>query len=186
MSELIQISRNYKERADVLLKKTGLTENLKKYGEVHFTGAFAGNVMMHGDVDIVVVRDEPYSIEEVFEIFKDLYFKGKFRSYFIGGDWDDPRKGNEFPNGYYVGLKEKVEGEKWKFDIWFMSRKDFKDRDKSFSIDKIKLTDEQKELILLFKKYRKDNKLDIIGQAIYKAVLEGNCKTIKEFNDYKK
>ena len=98
MSELIEISRKYKEQADELLKKTGLVEDLKKHGEVYFTGAYAGDVMFHGDIDITVVRDEPYSIEDVFEIFKTLYFTGKFRSYFIKGDWDDPREGEEFPN----------------------------------------------------------------------------------------
>jgi len=184
MSELTEISKRFKEQADKLLIKTGLVEDLEKYGKVYFTGAYAGSLMMHGDVDITVVRDKPYSIEEVFEIFKCLYFKRKFRSYFIGGDWDDPRKGTEFPNGYYFGLKEKIGGERWKFDVWFISEKDFKERNKLFSINKIELTDEQREQILFFKKYRKDNKLDVLGQTIYKAVLEGKCRTIKEFENY--
>jgi len=51
-------------------------------------------------------------------------------------------------------------------------------------IDKLKLTENQREAILLLKKYRKENKMDISGIVIYKAVLEGNCKTIKEFEKY--
>lgn len=184
MSELTQISNKYKEQADELLESKGLVKNLEKYGEVCFTGAYAGNVMMHGDIDITVVQEKTYSIDDVFEIFKSLYFEGKFRSYFIKGDWDDPRMGNEFPNGYYIGLKDKINGEKWKFDIWFVSRKDFEERNKSLCIDKIQLTENQREAILLLKKYRKENKMDISGVVIYKAVLEGNCMTINEFVGY--
>ncbi|MFA6430157.1 MAG: hypothetical protein WC229_00070 [Candidatus Paceibacterota bacterium] len=184
MSELFEISKKFKEQADELLAKTDLTNNLHKYGEVYFTGAYAGNVMMHGDIDITVVRDEPYSKDEIFEVLKGLYFEGKFRSYFIKGGWNDPRMGNEFPNGYYVGLKYRVGNEKWKIDIWFVSREDFIERSKSFSIDKVQLTDEEKELILLFKKYRKDKDLDVPGQVIYKAVLEQECKSIKDFEDF--
>ncbi len=181
---LLETSRKYKAQADKLLVQSGLVESLKQHGEVHFTGAYAGDVMMHGDVDITVVRDEPYTIQEVFDIFKAIYFQGKFKSYFIGGDWDDPRKGKEFPHGYYIGFKDKVDGEKWKFDVWFISREDFEERNKLFSIDKVQLTDEQKERILFFKQYRKDNKLGMTGQVIYTAVLEGNCKTIEEFNNF--
>jgi hypothetical protein len=184
MSELTQISDKYKEQANELLESKGLVKTLEKYGRVYFTGAYAGKVMMHGDVDITVVQEKPYLIDGVFEIFKSLYFEGKFRSYFIKSDWDDPRMGNEFPNGYYIGLKDKINGEKWKFDIWFVSRKDFEERNKSLCIDKIQLNEEQRESILLLKKYRKENKLDIPGVVIYKAVLDGNCKTIKDFEEY--
>jgi len=184
MSKLTQISNKYKKEADKLIIKTNLAHDLKKYGEVHFAGAYSANLMMHGDVDITVVKNRSYSISEVFKIFKTLYYGGKFRSYFIKGDWEDPRMGDEFPNGYYVGLKAKVNGEKWKFDIWFVSKKEFEERNKSFSIDRFNLTNKQRELILTFKKYRKDNKLSISGQTIYKAVLEGSCKTTRDLNKY--
>ena len=63
-----------------------------------------------------------------------MYFHGKFRSYFIGGNWDDPRKGKEFPNGYYIGLKEKFKSESWKFDIWFVSEVEFANRKDNSSL----------------------------------------------------
>jgi hypothetical protein len=95
----IIMSNQWKQKADELLVKTDLVRDLSRYGTVHFTGAYKYNLMTHGDIDISVVRQKPFTIEEIFDIFKNLYFNGKFRSYFIGGDWDDPRKEQEFPEG---------------------------------------------------------------------------------------
>ncbi|MEK7180415.1 MAG: hypothetical protein AAB706_02980, partial [Patescibacteria group bacterium] len=149
-----------------------------------FVGAYAANLMMHGDIDISVVRSKPFSIEEVFDIFRNLYFKGAFRSYFIGGDWDDPRKGKEFPHGYYIGMKQRVEDEKWKIDVWFIGEEDFNNREKEFNVSNILLTDEQKETILDFKQYRNKNKLSIPSQKIYETVLKHGCKTIGELGEF--
>jgi len=184
MENVFKISKGYKDQADKLLKERGLVKDLERHGEVHFTGAYAADLMMHGDIDIAVVREKAFSIEEVFEIFRELYFKRTFRNYFLGGDWDDPRKGTEFPHGYYIGLKEKINDEKWKIDIWFMNEKEFGDRKKLFQIEDQKITDKEKEWILLFKQYRNDAGLKISGQEIYKAVLEGKCTTLEEFKKY--
>ncbi len=184
MSKLSEISKKYKIQADRLLLESGLINTLKKYGELNFVGAYAGDVMMHGDIDMAVVRDQSYSLENIFIIFKEIYFQRKFKSYFLDGDWNNPKKGKDFPDGHYIGMKDVIDGEKWKFDIWFLSKEEFAKRRDMLSIDTIKLTEEQKELILFFKQYRKDNKLDIMGQIIYKAVLEGDCKTIEELEQY--
>ena len=177
---LLETSEALQERANTLLRNTGLEEFLSHFGEVHFTGAYAGNVMMHGDIDISVVRSEPFTIDEIFEIFRKLYFEGKFRSYFISGDWDDPRKGDEFPKGYYIGLKEKLNGERWKIDIWFVGEEEYKRRDGEFQINKITLTTKQKENILRLKKERNEQHLSISGQTIYRSVIEKGVSTLDE------
>ena len=165
-----------------MLRDTGLVEDLKNFGEIHFSGAYSGDVMMHGDIDITVVREIPYTSEEVLDILKFLYLKGKFRSYFIKGDWDDDRKGAEFPHGHYIGLKQRLNREKWKVDIWFVSREEFEGRKGNFlNIGDVTLTDEQRELILEFKKYRNDHKLVISGQEIYDAILNKSIKNIDQF-----
>lgn len=134
--------------------------------------------MMHGDIDISVVKEKDFSVEEVFEIFKNLYLEGKFRSYFIGGDWDDPRKGDEFPKGRYVGLKEKINGEKWKFDIWFLNEEEYSNRSQESKFES--MTAEQKRLILECKKMRNEKKLSISGQEIYDLVLAGKIDNAEE------
>lgn len=180
MSELLVISQNYKKEADRILLESNLVEDLSRFGGVIFTGAYAGNVMMHGDIDLVVVRDIPYTKDEIFNVMRELYIKDYFRSYFISGDWDDPRKGAEFPIGHYLGLKLKIGDERWKFDIWFVGRNDYEDRQKDFQIKNAIVTPEQKKTILYFKKYRNDNKLSISGFHIYDAVLNKNCKTVED------
>lgn len=182
MKRLIDVSSKLKNDADTLLQQTGLIEDLKRFGEVHLTGAYAGNVMMHGDIDITVIRDTAYSSDEVLDILKFLYKKGKFRSYFIKGDWDDDRKGNEFPHGHYIGMKQRLNDEKWKIDVWFADRKEYEDRKKNLlDIASSTLTDEQRELILEIKEYRNDNKLNISGQEIYEAVINKGIKNLEEF-----
>lgn len=178
MSELTSISKEWNKKADRLLSERDLVETLSKFGEVHFTGAYSYNLMMHGDVDISVVRGQEFSVDEVFEIFRELYFQGKFRSYFIGGDWDDPRKGNEFPKGYYIGLKEKLGGERWKFDIWFVSEKEFAKRNDNPALKGA--SEQQRELILLCKQYRNEHKLAVTGQEIYDRVLRGEWKSSED------
>lgn len=182
MSELIKSSNKFKEVADVLLSQTGLIDDLKKFGEVNFSGAYAGNVMMHGDIDITVVRNTQYSADEVLDILKELYHKGTFRSYFVKGDWDDDRKGNEFPHGHYIGMKQRLNGEKWKIDVWFVGKEEFEQRKKNLlDISSVTLTDKQRQIILEIKKYRNDNKLKISGQEIYEAVLNKEVTNVDEF-----
>ena len=181
MQDLITISRDYKKEADRLLKETGLIEYLSVFGRVYFAGAYRYGLMMHGDVDIYVIRDDKYLIEEVFDIFKRLYFEDKFRSYFIGGDWDNLEGGKLIANGYYIGLKQKVKGEKWKFDIWFLAQSDFDNLpNKDYFRDK-PMTDEQRKLILECKQYRNIHKLSIGGQAIYELITGGQCNSLEDF-----
>lgn len=179
MNKLVETSKKWEKKAGQLLKEKMLVEMLSNFGKVQFTGAYSYDLMMHGDIDISVVRNNEFSVEEVFEIFREIYFQGKFRSYFIGGDWDDPRKGKEFPNGYYIGLKEKLDGEKWKFDIWFVSEVEFANRKDNSGL--MNLSQEQKELILECKKYRNDHKVSITDQEIYDKVLGEEWKSINDF-----
>lgn len=179
MSKLIEISKEWKRKADQLLKEKNLIETLSKFGKINFNGAYSYDLMMHGDIDISISREQEFSIEEVFEIFRQLYFIGKFRSYFIGGDWNDPRKGKEFPKGHYIGLKEKIDGEKWKIDIWFVSESEQANRRDNLSLKTA--TENQKELILECKQYRNDHKLSVTGQEIYNNVLGGKWKSIDDF-----
>lgn len=171
---LIEISDSYRETADSFLKSSQLISVLEKYGRIEFEGAYACNVMLHGDVDIKVIKDTDFTQEELFTILKDVHDTcgDNFKSLFIKADWDDPRLGQQFPNGRYIGLKTYVNDERWKFDIWFISEEENnRDRGK-LDVSKIDLTDEQRLKILEFKEYRKEHGLKVSGQEIYQAVLE--------------
>ncbi len=183
MSKLTRISRKYKNQADNLLTKTGLIKDLAKFGQVHLVGAYSLGLMMHGDIDLEVTRAKKYSRQEVLRIFNRLYWQNKFKSYFIGGKWDDPRMGKEFPNGHYLGMKTRFAGETWTIDVWFMDEKEFARRTKASIVFWKKISDRQRELILALKKFRNDNKIIIAGFKIYEAVLKGGVKSLKEFKN---
>lgn len=182
---IIEQSNEWKAKADKLLDEKGLIKILSEFGEIHFTGAYSYNLMMHGDIDISVVRENPYTTEEVMKIFETLYYNGNFRSYFISGDWDDPRKGAEFPDGKYVGLKEKINGERWKVDLWFISANEFAKREnESDGLALINLSEEKRKLILECKKFRNENKLEIAGKQIYDLVIGEKIKESSEIRNF--
>ena len=177
--QLTEISDSYKETARSFLESSKLLSVLEKYGRIEFEGAYAGNVMIHGDVDIKVIRETDYTQDEVFTILRDIHdtCSDNIRSLFIKADWDDPRFGQQYPYGKYIGLKTTLNDERRKFDIWFISEgENNRDRGK-LDISKTSLTDEQRLKILEFKQYRKEHALKVSGQKIYEAVLE------KDFTD---
>jgi hypothetical protein len=172
---LLELSNKYRSIADEFLKTSRLLDVLEKYGRLEFEGAYAGNVMMDGDIDIKVIRYREFSTDDMFSILRDLHdiCGDNFRSYFLKRDWDDPRIGAQYPYGRYIGLKAFVNEERWKCDIWFITE-DENNRDRhQLDISQKEMTEQQRETILEFKKYRKEHKLKVSGQEIYEAVLEG-------------
>lgn len=180
---LLDTSNKYKETADNLLKSSKLITVLEKYGRIEFEGSYAGNVMLHGDVDIKIIRDTDYTQDEMFTILRDIHDTcgDNIRSLFIKTDWDDPRFGQQYPYGKYIGLKTLLNDERWKFDIWFISEAEAA-RDRGvLDISKLALNDERREKILEFKQYRKDHSVKVSGQEIYEAVLEKGFTNPEEY-----
>lgn len=181
--QLTEISNSYKETASSFLESSKPLSVLEKYGRIEFEGAYAGNVMLHGDVDIKVIKDADFTQEELFTILKDVHDTcgDNFKSLFIKADWDDPRFGQQYPYGKYMGLKTSLNDERWKFDIWFISEEESnRDRGK-LDISKTDLTEEQRLKILEFKQYRKEYNLKVSGQEIYEAVRQRNHKPWRIF-----
>ena len=173
---VIEISDTYKATADAFLSNSTLLSVLGAYGRVEFEGAYAGNVMFHGDVDIRVVRDRDFSTDEIFLLARELHDSlDGVRSVFLKADWDDPRIGEQYPVGRYIGLKLYIGNERWKVDIWLVSEINNVRKEGVLDIAKTSLTQQQREKILEFKKYRKDHALKISGQSIYEAVLQDGC-----------
>jgi len=181
MFNLITVSQNYKKQADQLLSDKGLAAFLATFGSFSFTGAYAHDIMMSGDIDILISKPTGYSNKEVLAIFNSLYLANNFRSYFLKGDWQDPRLGQEFPIGYYIGLKEKIKEESWKIDIWFVSTAEAKRLEKTDLLSKKRINEKEKALILKIKKYRQDNNLSFSSQTIYQAVLEQRIVSFEDF-----
>jgi len=182
MSSHTERSKKFKKLADELLASAKLTQILDKYGQVRFVGSYSAGLMMHGDIDIHILRDKEFSKQETLDIFNEIVASTKFNSYYIG-DWNDSNIHPEFPYGYYIGLKTRIGDIKWKIDIWFLSIAEQEKFDRrNMDITKIALSNEQREAILKFKKYRQDNDIKISGQEIYEMVIN---KGIMELNIFK-
>jgi len=182
---LLTMSDRYTKTADDILQSSGLAHVLGKYGRIEFEGAYAGNVMLHGDIDIKVIRKEKFTVDDIFIILRDLHDTcgDNFRSYFLKRDWDDPRIGEQFPNGQYIGLKTYRGDERWKCDIWFMTEAESVRDKQKIDISKTKLSEKQRMTILEFKEYSKEHNLKVSGQEIYEAVLErGESEPADYFN----
>jgi hypothetical protein len=181
MSLHTEQSDKFKELADELLSSTKLPQILEKYGQVRFVGSYAAKLMMHGDIDIHILRNKEFSKQETLDIFNDIVASTKFNSYYIG-DWNDTNIHLEFPYGYYVGLKTLIGDIKWKIDLWFVSTAE-QDRfnRENMDVTKIALSEEQREAILIFKKYRQENGIKISGQEIYEMILNKKITSLDGF-----
>jgi len=180
---LLDTSNEYKKIADDFLQSSQLLTVLKRYGRIEFEGAYAGDVMLHGDIDIKVIRNTDYTQDEMFTILKDIHdsCSDDIRSLFIKADWDDPRFGQQYPYGRYIGLKTQINEERWKFDIWFISEAEAARNRGALDISKVELTEEQRTKILKLKQYRKEHNLKVSGQEIYEAVLEKGITNPKDY-----
>ena len=120
-NSLLEKSKKYRKLSDELLDSSGLIPVLEKFGEIHFVGSYAAELQMSGDIDIHILRDKPFTKNEALVIFNEIVTNTKFNSYYMG-DWNGTNLHLEFPEGYYIGLKIKLDGEKWKIDIWLLSK----------------------------------------------------------------
>ena len=57
---ILKASDAYKLAADKFIGESRLLDVLQKYGRIEYEGAYTGNVMLHGDVDIKVIKDTRY------------------------------------------------------------------------------------------------------------------------------
>jgi len=172
MNSLLEESKKYRKLADELLGSSKLIPVLEKFGEIKFVGSYVARLQMSGDIDIHVLRDKSFTKDETLLIFNEIVKNTRFNSYYIG-DWNSTNLHPEFPEGYYIGLKIWFADEKWKIDIWLVSKTEQKKFDREHSdITKANLTLEQREEILRLKKHRHENNLKISGQEIYEKVLK--------------
>lgn len=178
MVNIIVKSYNYKKISAKLIKEKKLVSSLSKFGDVVFCGAYKYNLMLNGDIDVYVVRKKKYQFKEVLKFFNILVLEGKFRSYFIKGDWDDVRIGSTFPNGHYIGFKEHINKEVWKVDVWFVDEKELK-RLQKFEPQNVSKSD--RKLILEIKQYRNKKDLRLSGLEIYQNVQNKIWTSVGDF-----
>jgi hypothetical protein len=181
MSDILKQSCDWKKEADVVLKQSGIVNILKKFGEIKFTGSYAADLMMGGDIDIYVINKN-FSKKKVLEIFHEVAIHCSFQG-LLFFDWKK-NKHPDFPSAYYIGLKTRNKNDvKWKIDVWFLKNTDLK-KIKYTDLNNLKLTNDQRTAILRFKEYRNNFFQNLSSAIIYDAVLKDNIFSLNDFKKY--
>lgn len=177
---LLSKSKRYRRLAGKILQESKIISILKDFGKVELTGSYAADLMMNGDIDIYVINSS-FSKNRVLDVFNKIVKSCKFQGYLFY-DWKS-HKHSEFPSGYYIGLKTKKYNDKWKIDIWFITRKEVR-RIRYFNLKEMDIDKEKTLVILRLKDYRNKLPQNIPSNIIYDAVLENNIFTVPDFKKY--
>lgn len=158
----IKADRLHKQ-AGLLLKQTKLISQLRKFGRIEITGSYFMNLMSSNDIDVYVINPKMNKRMAIAALEK-LILSNQFRGHLFYDFTVHKHVG--FPKGWYVGLKKRIRGQKWKIDIW-MIKKNVRPK---LAIEM--MTKTQRRRILAIKNKRDSLNLKIPAWHIYKVVLE--------------
>lgn len=184
MIDYFKKQRELKKQADKILGDLNLLPQLKKYGEVIFVGAFALDLIVKLDIDIVVSTIINY--EDFLKFINYIFPKDNIYNLQL----QDFRK-SIYPNrpqGLYCGVTYLVKPKSfWKIDIWFSSKEQAGAKKLVDSL-KEKLTNENRLTILKIKNEMLQTKQgkEISGMDVYKAVIEEGISNLEGFSQYLK
>ncbi len=106
-------SKEIREKAEKILRDSGLIEELAKYGEVHPIGSYRMDIMTWNDIDIDV-RNDGMNPEKLYALTK--YVLETFRPVWYEAKEEITDEGKTV---WFHGWEAIIDGELWNFDIWF-------------------------------------------------------------------
>lgn len=175
--EILEKSKQVKKDADKLLAESKLVEILGRFGVVEITGSYALDLMFSPDIDIHLFGQ--FDRKKALDVLNTIMNETKLTGYMFF-DWVT-YKNPAFPNGYYLGIKQKMEGydKQWKVDIWLIPEA----RPENISYMELlkNCNEEEKITILMLKEWRDENNPGLSSTEIYDAVMKNNIKSIEEF-----
>jgi hypothetical protein len=179
---MIELARQWKERADGLLAESKLVDLLERHGEVHFSGSYAYDVMMSPDVDIHLVLPA-FTREHAARVLLSLVEQGWWATITFADRVDErfrPPTLQGVPRGYYVGLETDLDGARWKVDVWLLDETKY--RGDVWRPIMESISDEQRQAILELKVARGDERVSAAGVEIYEAVINGGVRTVAQLD----
>jgi len=185
--QLIAMSKRLKGDADQLLDSSDLLSMLSHHGEPKLVGSYPAGLMVHGDIDLHVVRNKKFNKSEVLKILAHIVARTPFtQSGYYHCHWLNSGKNPNLPRGYYIGLKTMYRDREWKIDLWFVSSAEQQRQEERLNICNIQLSHAQRITILCLKQYRNDADIKVSGQKVYEAVLINGVTTIAGFRKWMK
>lgn len=180
--QLLLASRKFKKTADKMLADSDLVKILSRFGKVSFHGSYVLDLMLNGDIDMYVVG-KSFTKNDVIKILTTIAKSTTLSAYSLADHKTFTHKRGIFPNAYYIGLQNRIKGEKWKIDIWFLTPPELR-RIKKGLVDTGNITKQQRLTILQFKDWRNKHNPKISGHYIYQAVLENNISSLTGFRKF--
>lgn len=171
-------NEQFRDEADLLIKKCSLPELLANYSSWFIGGSYNYGLMCWRDLDVYVL-DPPHDLKKCFEIgyevTRRLFAKKSRFTNNVGAD----------PNGLYWGIKLGDERQgAWKLDLWFLDAAGYEKHSKYCDRLRLRLTDETRSAVLAIKEaywQKREYRDTVTSDSIYRAVLDHNVRTVEDF-----
>lgn len=181
MKYYFQKTNKLKKDAQALLNNTKIILILSKYGEVNLTGSFVYNLMTWRDIDLCLSVEKP-NIGLLLKIGKEIAVIKNISSMYFVNEYTKRKKRNpramSWRVKFYTGKKE------WKIDILVSTPNVIKKLIRADEKIIKQLTKEKRDYILRIKHELtklKEYRQKFCAIDIYRAVLQDNISTIKEW-----
>lgn len=178
MSELLEREQKIRNEANELLDRVILPV-LEKHGEIEVGGSYLYKLMYQRDIDILVIS-EYVDKESYVKLCVDLLSLNCVSKFKTTDRINFPHKhATDRPTGFWLSPTVRFNDHEWSLDIW-MQKPDWVDgRNTRFYEDLKKLTEEQRDSVLILKKELKDSNLYGVSKKyesvdVYDAVLKGH------------
>jgi hypothetical protein len=173
-----------KQEADLLMRKTCLSELLAPYADWFVGGSYSYDLMCWRDLDIYVL-DPAHDLRRCFAVGCELTQhlaakKARFSNYLGNAEG--------MPNGLYWGIKlGDIRRGAWKLDVWFLDQAGYEEHAAYSSAMRNRLTAENRSIILEIKEaywqhpFYRDT---VTSDLIYRAVFDGGIRRLGDFEGY--
>jgi hypothetical protein len=171
--DLLKKSKQLKQEADKVIQLSQVEKVFSKLGKVKYVGSYELDLLYRRDIDIFVISEKQFSKEKALKITHELLNLNIFQT--IGfANCKDYNCKNHLP-AFYWELIYFLNGNAWKFDIWYTDVKTPKTiKLTSIIKQKIKETPNARKKILEMKQKFCNGKTynqNMNGFKIYKKVL---------------
>jgi hypothetical protein len=140
-----------RREADEIIYDRGLDGILKSWGLVWYTGSYALNTMAWPDIDMILLKSNPASLTDFFEIGREVaqmegVIELKFWNYLI-------QSSPFLPHGLYWGARMETGKQPipWKIDIWVTEPKELDESKANMKRLQDAMTEDARRLIVQVK-----------------------------------
>lgn len=180
-------SAKVRAEATAILQLTKIERQLAAYGDVHLIGSYAYDVMVAKDIDFHVVvkvldldlmkRFFDYAVESRQFEYISLHDKHHFNK----------EAAARYPShwaldAYYFALRLPFNGHEWQIGVNFIT----KPQEAAVEIGHLftRVTDDQREQILSFKKTLEELQIKVSSAYVYRAVIERDIRDFEDLRAY--